>query len=312
MIWAPNTLVLLLLRTVGFATGAVQAPINSTLVIEESPARYRGLMSGFLQIGYPLGFFLAALIVPYVYPFGWRYIFAIALVGLPYAWLVLTYLREPPAWTQSAARQRESQSKVTTLTLFRPEYRKTTLFLFAGQFLHVFAYGATFLLTAYFREARGWDARDAIQIVGYSYGVGAFGYILAAIVGEFFITRRNTIIIWCWCGSLAFLAMIWLVEDWWPTVIVFSLMTFFFYGTTAVLFTFLAENFSAEMRATGVSFSGSLAVNLGIGLGPLALSYMIDWLGDWRWAFTVCGVVPVFLAGIVFLGVKPVPREFLK
>ena len=34
---------------------------------------------------------------------------------------------------------------------------------------------------------------DAIKIVGYSYGM-RFGYIAAAIVGEFFLIRRNTII----------------------------------------------------------------------------------------------------------------------
>jgi len=34
-------------------------------------------------------------------------------------------------------------------------------------------------------------------------------------------------------------------------------------------------------------------------------------LVGWEWAFTICGVAPVFLAGFAFLGLKPVPREVL-
>ena len=63
---------------------------------------------------------------------------------------------------------------------------------------------------------------------------------------------------------------IWWARDYWTTVLFYCLMTIFFYGTTAVKFTFIAENFPARLRATGVTFSGSLAVNRGIATGPLA------------------------------------------
>ncbi len=48
--------------------------------------------------------------------------------------------------------------------------------------LYVFAYGATIMLTPYFREARGWEAREAIELVGLSFLIGAL------------ISRRNTIV----------------------------------------------------------------------------------------------------------------------
>ncbi len=102
--------------------------------------------------------------------------------------------------------------------------------------------------------------------------------------------------------------MIWWAEGWWATAITFSLMTFFFYGATAVIFTFLAENFPAELRATAVSFSGSFAVNLGVALGPLFLSYVVVF-ADWNVAFTICGVIPVFLAGVAFLGVPALRQD---
>jgi len=174
----------------------------------------------------------------------------------------------------------------------------------------VFAYGSTILLTAYFRESLGWDIETAVQTVGLSFGIGAFGYISAAFVGEFFISRRNTIVIWAICGGVAFAAMIWLAEGWGQIMISFGFMTFFFYGAYAVIATFIAENYSSDLRATATSFSGSFAVNLGLGLGPFALSEVIAAV-NWEWAFTFCAVIPVCAAGCIFLGLKPVPRETL-
>jgi MFS family permease len=312
MFWAPGTLSLLVLRALGFSAAGAAAPISGTIVMEEVPARLRGLLTGILQVAYPLGWFAASLIVPVIYAaFGWRYVFFVALIGLPFAWLVWRYLREPEAWRDAAAARERSGTRAGVRELFAPEHRYRTLMLLLGQFLQVFAYGSTFLLTAYFREARGWSAEDAIRMVGLSYGIGALGYIAAAVVGEFLMNRRDVIVLWCALGSLAFAAMIWWAEGWTQTVIAFGAMTFFFYGATAVIFTFMAESFPVHLRATGVSFSGSVGVNLGIALGPLALSYSITWLGSWEAAFTVCGVVPVALAAATYLGLSrlPQPRE---
>lgn len=306
---APTTAQLLLLRCLGFVAAGAAAPLTGTIVIEEAPPHRRGLLSGILQTGYPIGFTLAAL---FVYPIlsrdpdEWRWVFALPLLTLPYAWVVARQLREPPAW--QAARAARTSPPPGTAVLFRPEYRYRTLVLFAGQFLQVFAYGASLLLIAFFVEARGWKSTDATLLIGISYGIGSLGYVLAAVAGEFWFTRRTVIVTWCWLGSGAFFALIWLATGWWQTVVAFSLTTFFFYGATAVIFTFLAESFPAEVRATAVAFSGSFGVMLGIALGPLALSYITVAKG-WRVAYTICGILPVLLAGCAYLFLKPVPTE---
>lgn len=303
--WAPSTAWILALRTLGFATGGIQSPVTGTIVVEESPPRYRGLFSGVIQIGYPVGWFWASrLAAPIVETFGWRQVFYVGLLSIPYVWVVRRFLRESRAFV----RARESGAEAARLQeLFTPRYRVRTFVLFVGEFLHVFAYGATILLTAYFVESRRWPLGDAITLVGYSYGVGAAGYVLAAIVGEFVLSRRDTIIVWSWLGTGAFAVLIWGGEaGWWPTVVTFSLMTIFFYGTTAVKFTFIAENFPTRLRATGVTFAGSLAVNLGVAFGPLALSYAVEAVG-WNIAYTLCGIVPVFVSGLVFLLLPPRP-----
>jgi len=308
--WAPTTVILVVARTLGFTSAAVQSPITGTLVLEESPPRLRGLFTGVLQIGFPLGFFLASLLVPFIYEtWGWRYIFLLSLLFLPYAWVIWRYLKDSEAWQRARAnRQANSTPPPAVRELFRPAYRRKTILLFLGTFLYVFAYGATIMLTPYFRESRGWGAREAIELVGLSFLIGAFGYILAAWFGEFLITRRNTIVAWCWLGGLAFGVMIWFTQGWWATFLAFSTMTFFFYGAYAVMFTFIAENFPAELRATAASFANSFAVELGLGLGPFALSWAVGLVG-WESAFTWCAILPVILAGATFLALQPVPRE---
>lgn len=310
--WAPTTTILLIARTLGFTAAGVQSPITGTIVLEESPPRLRGLFTGVLQIGFPLGFFLASLLVPFIYEtWGWRYIFLLSLLFFPYAWVVWRYLRDSGAWQRSRdARAARHAPPPAVRELFRPAYRRKTVLLFLGTFLYVFAYGATIMLTPYFREARGWEAREAIQLVGLSFFIGAFGYILAAWFGEFVISRRNTIVAWCWLGGLAFFVMIWFTSSWWSTFIAFCFMTFFFYGAYAVMFTFIAENFPADLRATAASFASSLAVELGLGLGPFGLSWAIEYVG-WQQAFTWCAVLPVIVAGATFMALKPVPREIV-
>jgi putative MFS transporter len=306
--FAPTTVTLLIARTLGFTTSGVQSPVTGTLVFEESPPRLRGLLTGVLQIGFPLGFFLASLMVPFIYEtWGWKYIFLLSLLFLPYAWIIFRHLKDSQAWLDSrATRARERRPPPATRELFSPAYRRRTLLLFLGTFLYVFAYGATIMLTPYFREARGFEAREAIELVGLSFLIGAFGYVLAAYFGEFLISRRNTIVAWCWLGGLAFGLMIWFAQGWWPTFLAFSAMTFFFYGAYAVMFTFIAENYPAELRATAASFASSLAVELGLGLGPFALSWTIGMVG-WTAAFSWCAVLPVFLAGATFLALPARP-----
>lgn len=307
--FVPNTLSLIVARTLGFAFAGAQSPITITLMLEESPARLRGLFSGMLQIGFPIGAFLASILGAWVLAqWGWRYIFLLGFLFLPYLFVIRRYLKEPAVWVAARQTRAAGAAEPSIGALFAPELRRKTLLLFMGQFLYVFAYGTTILLTAYFQEDLGWAPERAIQTVGLSFLVGGFGYVLAAFVGEFFVSRRNTIVLWSWLGGLAFLVMIWIARDWWQIMLSFSTMTFFFYGAYAVIATFIAENFPAELRATAASVAGSLAIQLGFGAGPLVASYVIAGAG-WQWAFTWCAVIPVMCAGATFLLLQPVPRE---
>ncbi len=101
---APNIVVLGILRALGFAAGGSQVPVAGTIVVEESPARYRGVLSGVLQTGYPMGWFLASLMAaPILGRWGWRPMFLIGLVSIPFTIVVGGSSARPSASATHAA-----------------------------------------------------------------------------------------------------------------------------------------------------------------------------------------------------------------
>ena len=92
---APNTLSVLIARTLGFTAAGAQSPITLTTVTESSPPRFRGLFTGILQIGFPLGWFFASILVVFMIDnlgINWRYTFLLAFLFVPYGWVIHKYL----------------------------------------------------------------------------------------------------------------------------------------------------------------------------------------------------------------------------
>ena len=75
--------------------------LGASYAMESSPRRFRGILSGMMQAGYPMGYLLAAVAMQTLAPsFGWRSVF---FVGAPVAILIvaLTLLApESEAWEQ--------------------------------------------------------------------------------------------------------------------------------------------------------------------------------------------------------------------
>jgi SHS family lactate transporter-like MFS transporter len=75
--------------------------IGASYAMESSPRRFRGVLSGMMQAGYPMGNLLAALAMPTLgAAFGWRSVF---FVGAPVALLIVLltlFAPESDAWKQ--------------------------------------------------------------------------------------------------------------------------------------------------------------------------------------------------------------------
>jgi SHS family lactate transporter-like MFS transporter len=102
--FAPSYAAFIAIRALyGIAMGGYWG-IGASLVMESSPARWRGLFSGILQAGYALGYLLAAVAVRVMEPHcGWQSIF---LASLPVAVLVAVlaaFAPEPAAFERTRA-----------------------------------------------------------------------------------------------------------------------------------------------------------------------------------------------------------------
>jgi len=96
--FSPNLIILFALRFLfGFAMGG-EWGIGASLALESIPVKSRGVISGILQEGYPVGFFLASLANLALPHIGWRGMLLLSAIPA----LLILYIRrnvpESPAW----------------------------------------------------------------------------------------------------------------------------------------------------------------------------------------------------------------------
>jgi AAHS family benzoate transporter-like MFS transporter len=310
--FSAGILVMTALRAMAIATGGALYPTTGAIVTEEAPARVRGIFAGLLQTAFPLGAFVAALFAaPLLDSYGWRPLFLVGLLSIPYIFVIHKFLRETGRFeghkVTALEQMTDERSRAKLAALFAPDMRLRTITLFFAQFIFVIAYGAfSIWLPTYLAESRGFTQKDATYVVGFANAVAVVGYIIAALVGEFVLTRRTTVTIWTLLGATSALCMVWLTSGYWDTLIVLCITSTFFYGTAAVKFAYIAEVFPTHLRATGLAVCSSLAVNLGIAFGPLFVTYGVGWM-DWDMTLSTVVAIPLGIAGLLYLRLKPVP-----
>jgi MFS transporter, SHS family, lactate transporter len=84
--------------------------MGASYAIETCPGRFRGVLSGLIQAGYPIGYLLAPVVIQTVVPaFGWRAAF---FAGTPLAFLVVTLMIWAPESTAWKQHRSESAGKM--------------------------------------------------------------------------------------------------------------------------------------------------------------------------------------------------------
>ena len=96
--FSPNLWVLLALRFLfGFAMGG-EWGIGASLALETIPVKSRGVVSGILQEGYPVGFFLASLANLALPHIGWRGMLMLGVIPALLILFIRRHVPESPAW----------------------------------------------------------------------------------------------------------------------------------------------------------------------------------------------------------------------
>jgi len=295
-------------RVASFGLSAALSPITAAMVLSAAPLKWRAMAVAVLQIAYPLGWLVSSLIVaPLIEQLGWRPLFFVGFAIAPIGFLLMLLLPKHMFGPRPAPEHGAARTGLPVAALFRQPYRRTTLLCAVGFFFNSGAVAATaFYLPTFLNEVRGYGLGDSALIVGVGYGVSVIGYLGSAWVSTHLLTRRDTIMLWNVVGALLFLATIWgpsrMAED----VFAFGLLSIFYYGTSAILITFVLEAFPVHLRATAAAVCGTACVSGSMATFPVLVAYLVPGLG-WQTTFSV--IVPPALL-ISTLAISKMPRTF--
>jgi len=179
---APSYAVFFFLRLLyGIGMGG-EWGVGASLAMESVPPKWRGLLSGFLQEGYALGYLLAAAAYFLVFPrWGWRPLFFIG--GLP-ALLTLfirAKVKEPEAWHRSRT-DWATYRRVIFNNL--PRFFYLVLLLAAVNFI---SHGTQDMYPTYLQAQRGFNPRTTAVVTI----VSMVGAILGGLTVGLYSDRRG-------------------------------------------------------------------------------------------------------------------------
>ncbi len=295
-------------RVASFGLSAALSPITSAMVLSASPQKWRAMMVAILQCAYPLGWLISSLITaPLIEQIGWRSLFFVGFAIAPMGLVLGALLPRGMFGPQSARQPGSAPVGMPVVALFRRPYLRTTLLCAAAFFFHSGAVAATaFYLPTFLNEVRGYGVGDSALIVGIGYGVGVIGYVGSALVSTRWLSRRDTICLWNLVAAALFLPTIWLPQRMAEDIVAFSVLIVFYYGTAAILITFVLEAFPEHLRVTAAAVCGTACVSASMATFPVLVAYLVPGLG-WQVTFSLI-VVPSLLVSA--LAISGLPHGF--
>jgi MFS transporter, SHS family, lactate transporter len=186
---APDYTTFLVLRALfGIGMGG-EWGIGASLAMEKVPPRWRGVLSGFLQEGYAVGYLLAACCYFFVFPrWGWRPMFFIG--GLPalLALFVRFRVKESKVWEKKKAESWAHLGRGIAAQW------KLFLYLVALMTMMIFvSHGTQDMYPTFLKIERGFSPQTVAKIA-VLYNVGALvGGIVFGLVSDRFGRRRSMV-----------------------------------------------------------------------------------------------------------------------
>ncbi|HZR55278.1 MAG TPA: MFS transporter [Terriglobales bacterium] len=188
--FSPSYTVFIILRALyGIGMGG-EWGVGASLALENSPRKWRGILSGILQSGYPMGYLLAAVAARFVLPtLGWRAMFWIGGVPALLAFYIRSKVRESEAWKQHAA------PTVRAILRTASGHWKIFSYLVLLMTLMMFlSHGTQDLYPDFLKSSRGF-ASSTVSSIAILYNVGAIaGAILLGLFSEKLGRRKSMII----------------------------------------------------------------------------------------------------------------------
>jgi AAHS family cis,cis-muconate transporter-like MFS transporter len=281
----------------GFGIGSLYS-IGTLLAAEYVPTPVRTTVLGTLQAGWSVGYVIAALLSAYVLPrFGWRPLFACAIVPGILALALLWTAPDPPSWSAGNRGKPGTIGARSFAALWTdPSVRRTfLLWTVASIALQFGYYGANTWLPSYLVKDLGVNVQSMGWYVAGTYTMSVIGKVVTGYLADRIGRRAG----WIAAGGVtaAFLPV--LIYAATPENVAYLLLAFgFLYGAPyAINSTYLSESFPAGIRATAVATSYNLGrvgstlspVLIGMAASQYSIGFGIALLGI---SYLVCALVP--------------------
>lgn len=325
--WMPSWQWVAALRfAAGLGLGAM-FPLPYTLLTELSPGRIRGRVVGMLDAVLSVGYFAAPLIGGWIgasgLATGWRTLFFLGGIGIPYGLVLWRWLPESPRWLMSVGRaaeaqviwQRSGQPHETvplgqarrfplTVVWQRPYWRRTAMVWIAfPTVLFVFYAIMTYMPSILAKEHL--NTTIALQFSAL--------IMLASIPGKFFegwivehVGRKAVIVSFALLAAVA--ALVFPAVHSGPGIILVGMaLAFFGIAVDPAMKVYTAEQYPTPIRSTGVGLGEGIARLIGGALAPYIMALVLDHSGV-RGSFilvavsAVMGAVAVAVLGRETLG----------
>ena len=191
--FSPNLTVLLVLRTLfGFAMGG-EWGIGASLALETIPAKSRGVVSGILQEGYPMGYFLAAIANLFLPQIGWRGLLMMGAIPALLILFIRARVPESPAW-EAARAQGTAGSGTSFVRAMKGHWGLMAYVVVLMTCFNFFSHGTQDLYPTFLRVQHKFPAATVTALtVVLNLGAIAGGLIFGALSER--IGRRRAIVI---------------------------------------------------------------------------------------------------------------------
>ena len=292
---------LVLIRMLASGFAQAELAVSITLVNEQVPARYRGLLYSIVQGGWPLGVFMASGVYLLFIGFGWRFVFLLGVIPIIIVFVGRIFIRESERFIHiqrvKQARAEGDQERmrellneydvnmdeledVTVKQLFTGSgyiRRQMTLLTLVWLFYSTSFVATNFYITDFLTRAKGFTASQAGTLLLVAGGVGFFFYILGGILGERWGRREVLIGTALLVPPLNLLFLV--VNQYALLVVIYFLIYQVTNGTwSGAGYAYQAESFPTRIRGTAVGFLGAVFAG-GLLLGATLWTVLISFAG---------------------------------
>jgi SHS family lactate transporter-like MFS transporter len=210
--FAPNYTVFFILRALfGIGMGG-EWGVGASLAMEAAPKRWRGILSGILQGGYPMGYLLASVAARFVLPtLGWRWMFWLGALPALFALYVCSKVPESEAWAQHRA-----ESMLAVLRVVASQWKRFAYLVILMTFMMFLSHGTQDLYPDFLKEVHKLSQSHVANIaILYNCGAivgailfGAFSQKTGRRMGMLAALGLCLVVIPLWAFGGGFLAVI--------------------------------------------------------------------------------------------------------